>query len=374
MKKSVLLGTTALVAAGLAAGDAFAADPVALSVGGYYRTSFVQILDDADNEGQGGDGFQDSFIKQDVEVHFSGSTTLDNGLDVAVRVELEGQTAGDQIDETWASLSGSWGMLRVGVEDGVAYNFGYVGPYAGNFSHYSPYFNMTSVGNTPGFISATGGSQYNTNFSVHNFYDGDSPRLYYTTPDFNGFQLGVSYAPDATEDTNSPVVDSSNGGVSNIWDFALGYSGEFNGVSIGISGGYGMYHFDNTTIDPESWSFGANFGFGNWTIGGSYQNADGDTGGVLELELWEVGIKYASGAWAVALGYSSGEWGAASSGLQDDELSTLTLGVDYSMGPGINIGGAISYSDLDNNAEFNGGATLQDADDIALGVSLTVDY
>jgi predicted porin len=366
MKKSVLLGTTALVAAGLA-GEAMAADPVALSVGGYYRTSFVQILDDADNDTQGGDGFQDAFIKQDVEVHFSGSTTLDNGLDVAVRVELEGQTNGDQIDETWASLSGSWGMLRVGVEDGVAYNFGYVGPYVGNFSHYSPYFNMTSVGNTPGFI----GTGYNTNFSVHNFYDGDSPRLYYTTPDFNGFQLGVSYAPDTTEDTNSPVVDASDGGVSNLWSFAGGYSGSFNDVSIGISVGYDMYHFDNTAIDPESWSVGANFGFGNWTLGGSYQDADGDSGGTAELTLWEVGIRYASGAWGVALGYSNGEWGTAGSGLSEDELATLTLGVNYSMGPGIDVNGAISYSDLDNNTEFGAGSN---ADDIAIGIGLTVDY
>ncbi|MEX2648868.1 MAG: porin [Alphaproteobacteria bacterium] len=374
MKKSVLLGTTALVAAGMMAGDALAADPVSLSVGGYYRNAFVQILDEADGDGQGGDGFQDSFIKQDVEVHFLGETTLDNGLTVGVNIQLEAQTNADQIDETWAYISGSWGQLRVGVEDGVAYNFGYIGPYAGNFGQFTPYFTMTNIGNTAGFISPTGGSQYNTNFSVHNFYDGDSPRLYYTTPDFNGFQLGVSYAPDTTEDTNSPVVDSSIGGVSNLWDVAIGYSGEFSGVSVGLSGGYSHYHFDTTTIDPESWSVGANFGFGNWTLGGHYGEADGDTGGTLELEVWDVGLKYASGAWAVALGYSQGDWGAAGSGLQDDELSSLVLGVDYSMGPGISLGGAVSYNDLDNNAEFNGGAVLPDANDIAVGVSLTVDY
>ncbi len=131
---------------------------------------------------------------------------------------------------------------------------------------------------------------------------------------------------------------------------------------------------ETTTIDPESWSGGANFGFGNWTLGGHYGQADGDTGGTLELEIWDVGIKYASGPWAAALGYSQGDWGAAGSGLQDDQLSFLVLGVDYSMGPGISLGGAIAYNDLDNNAEFNGGAIFSDADDISVGVSLTIDY
>jgi hypothetical protein len=381
MRKSTLLSTTALVAVGFIAGEAYAADPVALKVGGYYRTSFVQILDDADGDGEGGDGFQDAFVKQDVEVHFDGQTALDNGLTVGIHVELEGQTNADQMDLTWAFVEGSWGHLRIGVEESVAYKFGYIGPYVGNFSHYSPYFNMTSVGNTAGFITPTGGSNYNTNFSVHDFYDSNSPRLIYMTPDLNGFQLGASYAPDSVEDTNSPVVDASNNvgggsGISNIWDFVLTYAGEFNGVSVGLSGGYSMYSPEQVTDDPEAYSFGASFGYNGWRFGGSYQdaNASNGTGAFLELELWEVSIAYAWDGWGVALGYSSGDWGASGSGLKDDTLSTATLGVNYSIGPGIDVNGGLSYSDLDNNAEFNGGAFFPDAEDISIGIGLTVDY
>jgi hypothetical protein len=46
--KKVLLGSTALVAAGLIAGDAAAADGVKLSLGGYYRGVAGVMFDDFD--------------------------------------------------------------------------------------------------------------------------------------------------------------------------------------------------------------------------------------------------------------------------------------------------------------------------------------
>lgn len=368
--KRALLGTTALVAVGVAAGPTFAADPVSLAVGGYYRTSAVQIIDDDDGAGQGGNGFQDTFITQDVEVHFTGETTLDNGLTVGVNIQLEGETNGDQIDETWAYVSGSWGQLRIGQEDGVAYNFGYIGPYAGlNFSAFTPWFNMTTVGNTSGFAPGPG---YNTNFSVHNLYDADSQRIYYTTPDFNGFQLGVSYAPDTSQDNVSPFVPLTTDNTSNIWDFALGYSGEFSGVTVGLSGGYSRYDVEISPAEPEAWSVAANFGSGPWSVGGSYQNADVDNAaGFIELELFEVGVAYASGPWLAALTYSNGDWGISGTGTNEDTLQTLVLAVGYVLGPGIHVDAGLGYSDLDNDTA---GGFGPDADSISIGLGLGIDY
>ena len=101
--KHILLGTTALVAAGLMAGPAAAQQGVQLGLGGFYFGALGGNVD----EDFDANGFSDNDkntwdFKQDVEVHFLGETTLDNGLTVGARIELEAQQQDDQIDEVWA--------------------------------------------------------------------------------------------------------------------------------------------------------------------------------------------------------------------------------------------------------------------------------
>jgi outer membrane protein OmpU len=374
--KKVLLGTTALVAAGLVSAPSFAADPVSLSLGGYYRTAIGAILDDDDSAGQGGVNAHDYFHEQDVEVHFTGETTLDNGLTVGVNVQLEGQTqGGDQIDETWAYVSGSWGELRIGDEDDVAYNFAYIAPYAGLFGPSTPWFAFSNAGLTPG--NATFGA---TNFEALGWY-GDTSKLYYTTPSFNGFQLGVSYAPDQSQDTRSnpggafgagPLVGNSS---EDIWSAALGYSGEFESVSVGLSAGYLQGDNEGAVgTDGEAWGIGANFGFGAWSFGGSYQdfNAKSTQGTpfLTDYTFWDVGLTYHAAAWSVGIGFSRSEATAGNAGSEDDN-DVITLGIGYDMGPGVQVSGGLSYNNFDNGT--TGGGT-QDYDAISAMMGLTIDY
>ncbi|MGH6719375.1 MAG: porin [Alphaproteobacteria bacterium] len=383
--KKVLLGTTALVAAGMLTGQAQAADPVTLSLGGYYRSAIGAIFDDENNAltGEGGVNRHEYFHEQDVEVHFTGETTLDNGLTVGVNIQLEGQTQGaDQIDETWAYVSGSWGQLRFGDEDDVAYNFAYIAPYVGLFGPTTPWFAFSNAGNTVGNLIGA-----STNFEVVGI-SGDSTKLYYVTPDFNGFQLGVSYAPDGTQDGRSnPNFDgcfgcgpsSANGTTEDIWSIALGYSGEFSGVSIGFSAGYTDAQTENVVIagvpvpgtgltDPEAWGIGLNLGSGNWAVGGSYQDFDTDNN-TFDYEVWDIGITYKVGAWGIGLGFSQAEADTALA--KADQNDVWVLGVDYSMGPGISVSGALSYNDFDNKTA---GGTGPDYDALSAMLGMTIDY
>jgi predicted porin len=377
--KKVLLGTTALVAAGFVVGEAKAADPVTLSLGGYYRTAIGAILDDEDGTGEGGDGRHDYFHEQDVEVHFTGETTLDNGLTVGVNVQLEGQTqAGDQIDETWAYVNGSWGELRVGDEDDVAYNYAYLAPYAGLFGPSSPWFAFSNAGNTTN--NALGSS---TNFGALGFF-GDTTKLYYTTPTFNGFSLGVSYAPDGSQDRRSNPnndgcfgcgpSDANVGGLEDIWSVALGYSGEFSNVSVGFSAGYikAVEEGNNTGAaqgDTDAWGLGLNLGFGNWAFGGMYQVLDTEDDS-FDYEVWDLGVTYGVGAWSIGLGFSESDTGDAS-GVTGDINDVWVLGVGYSMGPGVSLSGALSLNDFDNNTA---GGTGEDYSAISAMLGMTIDY
>src|SRR5687767_14546849 len=98
----LLLGSTALIGAGLAVASqpASAADGIKLGVGGYFRTAYMAVFDD-DSEGEPGNETNTDGVFSDAEIHFTGSTVLDNGLEVGARVELEGEDDEDQIDEAW---------------------------------------------------------------------------------------------------------------------------------------------------------------------------------------------------------------------------------------------------------------------------------
>ena len=85
MKKQ-LIGSTALVSVGLLVGsavgqDAFAADPLELSIGGFYQVS-IEYRDEDDSAGEPGANLQDFGVFDDGEIQFTASTTLDNGIGV----------------------------------------------------------------------------------------------------------------------------------------------------------------------------------------------------------------------------------------------------------------------------------------------------
>ena len=120
--RRILLGSTALIGAGVAMASqpALAADGIKLGVGGYFRTAYMVVFDD-DSEGEPGNERNTDGVFSDAEIHFTGSTILDNGLELGARVELEGEDnsgdGGDQIDEAWIYFSGGFGELRVGSID-----------------------------------------------------------------------------------------------------------------------------------------------------------------------------------------------------------------------------------------------------------------
>ena len=94
--KRVLLSTTALVAAGLLVTSvAYAADdemmeeemmaePVSVSVGGYFRVAGgAHDADGAMND-------RGHTINQNIEINLAGETTLDNGITAGVNIWLDG--------------------------------------------------------------------------------------------------------------------------------------------------------------------------------------------------------------------------------------------------------------------------------------------
>jgi hypothetical protein len=379
--RSAFLGSSALVAAGLCIGEARAEFDV--TVNGSWNTAYGFVGED-DGDDEAGDGRQNQAINQDWEVHFRAQQTLDNGIVVGGRVEMEGATnngddvavgptdsgsaGSDQIDERWLYFRGGFGEIRVGDEDDARKLMAYTAPDPTNylFGVNSPLFTFKNTGGTGQVVS--------TNTTTP--FDGDSTKIIYFTPTFSGFQLALSYAPDSTQDRSSFGTGGTNdaGQVSNYMSIGANWSDEFSGVTLGAGGGYSSASSETGGDDPKTWAVGVNVGFAGFTVGGSIAMADDTTDvgyngySVSEATVFDLGAIYAFESATVGIGWSHGEYEDATE-VGDDELDFVNLGGSYTLGPGVLFAAFVGWFDYDD-----GGPTDNDNTGWQTGVGVGLDF
>jgi hypothetical protein len=388
--KYTLLGTTALVAAGLVGGQAYAAEGgVKLGLGGFYEGAYGSTFD-TDDSGEGGtedtDADRSDSIGQQIEVYFSGEATLDNGLSVGARIELEGQTRGDQIDAAYAYFSGGFGDFTIGDRGDALSTLCYIIPRAAHlFGAESPDFSWDNSG-----VFGYG----RTNGTCYGIAD-KSTELMYISPNFAGFTFAASYKPDGTEDTDgagrpdgfatssdsdSPYQDSEDVSV------AAQFDRDFNGVHVVVGGG-AAWSFDvegtGLVDDPDGredyqayLTVGFGLGDGTLTVGGTWglrenirvvtsdpATFDVNTG---TNEVFGVGVTYNLDAWTVGAGWTEGQYDSCGdNGECDDTHDVISLDASYALGPGVAVEGTVNYHNYDSDTSdaadlegFAGGAGL----------------
>jgi len=351
--KHVLLGTTALVAAGLAASNAYAAQGVQLGLGGYYVAAAGLLISQDDGAGEPGHNTRNIVFRQDVEVHFKGETTLDNGLTVGATIQLEGQQSNDQIDEVWAYFKGGWGQIRFGDDDDASEQLHYLIPGASNaFGVDTPYFEFANNAN---------GGTFQTNSTVLDI-SSDSTKIIYFSPTFAGFSFAASFAPDRRgEDQYSGFVTANNPGgtsnsnnigqVKNVFSAALNFDHDFNGVSLATGVGFAEGQWENTSTGfnaDTTWGVDGHLivSFSGFTIGGAakYQENYSTLSGP---DLWVAGVggTYNWDAWTVGLAWSHGEYDMASTS-DTDILDIVQISGRYDLGPGISLDAMVGMNNV----------------------------
>jgi hypothetical protein len=332
--KKILLGSTALVAAGLMAAPAVQAeDPIQLGVGGYMEQWFgygSSDIADRDHLDQ----------KSDSEVFFLGSTTLDNGIQFGVNVQLEGNSTGDQIDESYAFIEGNFGRILIGSENSAGYIMGVAAPNVGIGINSGDQGDWVPVDADGGLFRKTLGATSLENAGVN-----DANRLTYFTPRFGGIQGGISYTPDSGEDDNTQP--SENASYHNGLDVAVNFTQSFGGFDVAAFGRAGIASNDATGgDDPTVFGTGVNLGFAGFTVGGSYglqEDAGADEG-----QSFDLGVSYGTGPWGVSLTYFNGEADGAAGG-GDEELQTVEAAASYALGPGIKVVGSVGWNDFSDD-------------------------
>lgn len=352
--KKLLYGTTAIVAASmLGAGAASAAEPITLSVGGYYQTYFAVI--DADDTA--GASYQSTVVGQTGEIHFTGETTLDNGLQVGINVQLEAYTTdiddvtGDQIDEHYVYLEGGWGRLEIGAENGAAYKAGGSWVPSGIVGH--------GVDSPEHLQHPTRGSAVTTTqITTSN----DANKISYYTPRMGGFQLGVSYTPDVGDDIagggvaspRTALIENGSGGASveDVFEIGANWSGTFGGVDLGINAGYLTGDENNDDREVDEWRVGGQIGYGGFTLVGNYNDED-TMDGLDGSQAFTTGLSYGTGPWTVAVGYLHSENDLVMGAGENDKRDHYEIGASYALGPGVTISGGLQYYETETDSVTN---------------------
>ena len=340
------------------------AEPISLSVGGRSHWG-VAVFDDEANQNR-----DDLQISNDALLVFSGSTVLDTGVEVAVRIEIEGEQSGDQGDAKFADISGSFGTIRIGNEDTAGKKMATVAPYATYF------YGLNDAYWSYSYSSAFEGSSQTWTDTYANAGVGASASLLYFSPVINGFQFGVSYAPEAGVEAQSATAAVSDG--NDVMSVGLRYDGAFGDTGVSIAAGYATHDVPAVAaaaaVQPSpgdvgsaavaaapgrtvtEWAGGIVVSMAGVSLGGSMSVQDDDAGND-DLTQFDLGVLYGEGAWTV-----SANVGNASN--DDDNLNTdfARLLANYNLGPGVNVAAALGNDspDTGNDTTFAG---------IALGIS-----
>ena len=340
--KKLLIGTTALVAAGALASGAQAADPISIGVGGYFHAGVSIASQDMDQNVRGY-GFD-----REGEIIFSGSTTLDNGLSVGVNVQLEAETSGDQIDESFMWISGAFGQLRGGSFDGALNVNGIYAPSAAQGLYGVIFPTGTSA-------IAGAGSVGEGGFGLGPDYD--AAKIAWYSPTVGGARVGVSFTPEgggADDDANNDRA-SADGGQSEIIAVGGNWSGDFGGASVSVGAGYVSGSAEMAGAeDHVEWIVGATASMDDIRIGGNYSIDNNGLAGNNERSTITFGVTHGGllpGATVgVTYALTTREQGA---GNADLDGSGVSVAANYGLGGGLTLYGEVQFWDIELDSGTN---------------------
>jgi hypothetical protein len=369
MKRALLCGT-ALVGVATFAGSAQASDGIKLDVGGFFNIVYQGVFDKK-SEGRFGNHHNLDGFNHNAEVHFKGETTLDNGLTVGARVELEGENAADQIDQSYVYWQGGFGRFQVGSQDKSIANYCLLPPGGtSNFSAYSPnaWGSNDPIGSNAACVDT----------------EGDSQGIVYTTPTFGGFQLNLSYTPSTNAEDYTQAGVNGHGTPSNPDGTAhhafsayatYGYTGEDWGVNWGGGGSWqaAFNHGPGNDGPSSDYQTDLNLTFGNFALGGVleyFQQGGSDNnayvagaGAAYTMDAWTFGMQASHGHYngTDAFSFTADPGGSRN-------LNRVIATTQYALGPGVMLDGEFGYTWFHDSGDgLTDGERNYHAVDVAIG-------
>jgi hypothetical protein len=343
---------------------------IIVRLGGFFDFSMGNVSDDADkgqfrNTSGGVDtarGRQRNDFRTEAELNVYADGVAANGMRYGAVLELQmdnlaaGSGTGVDYDELYGFVKGSWGELRFGQEDHAANLMQVRRPGSllmGSDDAWDEFVVQSGTfGSAPYIMSGiTDGS--------------DATKLIYLSPQFMGFDVGASYAPNSGEGERTQLADSTTTfqrdrtSTENQISAALRYRGTFGdvGVQTAMTGYWAdaaQLNANGTPIATKAQNISAylaglvvrayGFQLGGEYAWGNYNQTVGN--GALAAGLdgsshWLLGAVYTIGAFSVGAQYGKGtqDNGTSTTGaaLSDRTQTDLGFGVSYSLAPGMTL-------------------------------------
>jgi predicted porin len=402
--RKVLLATTAIAGVSLMAGGALAqtGGPLKLGVGGYFQAYGTWVTQSTSPEltpgavknftagstAAPGSHRHEVDLKREAEIWFTGETKFDNGLIVGAQVELEAETCGDQIDESYLWFAGNWGRVLIGSTNGAAYKLSVGAPAIdANFDGQEPNYRLFNTG--PAFGDPRFGQFSSQIDKTVSDISTDAEKVTYLSPRIAGFRAGLSYTPTNTEEASAGQAGAKGGSYSgmnpnnctmiatgactfpnwaDIVNIGVNYEGNFGPIALqAFAGGErgflqsvpapafaGSFH-DRTTANT-----GVDLGFAGFHVGGGYFWDDNGASNASH-HAWNVGVTYTVGPLTVGASYlnasrnratltaaGGGAIGPATvatvfTPVDAEHLDRIVVGARYQLAPGVDLRTSYQY-------------------------------
>ena len=269
--RKLLLGTTALAAAATLSANAALAD---VSISGATEWHYINFgSQDATLDG-------DSF-SQDSEIAFKFSNKTDSGLTIAYTVEMESDAGAGGIDESSFTISGGFGSIMLGQNDGVATSYAIEAEDA------------TAEESAGSMASAT--IRTDTDISLD---ETDNNKIAYTLPAMGGLKAGISFedsgagsaaankaditAVGASFTTEAAGSTITIGAASVTKENSAGTDEDAQNIGVKIASGAATFYLaqsvnESSDEDITAQGFGASYNLGNGiTLAGFTMTAEDD--------------------------------------------------------------------------------------------------
>ena len=254
--RKLLLGTTALAAAATLSANAALAD---VSISGYYEWRY-------ESRSSQNSSYDGTKFGNDSEIVFKFTNKTDSGLTVEMYQELTSDVADGDFDEANLSISGGFGKVILGQQDGV--NDQGFGIAANNLVSEEMYsVSGASTAGTDHSLGIKNGDMANLG--------SDDNKITYITPAMGGLTAGISY------------TDSGYVGSTDTTEVAAKYAMEAGGakITLGVVSGT----TEASSQDVDSSIVGVQIDSGNMSVivsQSEYESSGNDEQGV------DFGISY----------------------------------------------------------------------------------
>jgi len=292
-------------------------------------------------------GIQDHawyFGVDEAELQLDVTGAADNGLNYGFKIKLKANTTDTKAaDEVRLSLSGSWGTLHLGDEDGVEDTMNYggdnimgaTGGFDGEFEDVLLRSRLVLTGHSIVDAASSPSIAGDT---------GDSTKITYYSPRISGFRVGASLTPQPKLNGDDFKADS---GWENHFGLGANYDNSFGDLHVRASAVYSAASSNLTEIkDVSAWSVGGIVGWGAFSVAANYTD-NGDSGMTklgnpinftAESSYWNVAAGFETGPLYFSAGYFSATHdfiGGTLANSPDSTFENTALTADYTAAPGL---------------------------------------